>query len=70
MIYRGVVKNGTVILESAAGLPDGTEVQVEPLSSEPTWSEVLEDVIGQADNLPADLARNHDYYIHGTEKTP
>jgi len=28
MVYRGVVKGNVVVLEGAAGLPEGTEVEV------------------------------------------
>lgn len=31
MIYRGHVKNGVVILEDEAVLPEGAEVRVEPV---------------------------------------
>lgn len=32
-IYRGVVREGAVILEQPGGLPDGTEVQVTPIEA-------------------------------------
>jgi hypothetical protein len=31
MTYRGQVKNGVVVLEPNASLPEGTEVQVQPV---------------------------------------
>jgi hypothetical protein len=31
MTYRGQVKNGVIVLEPSASLPDGTQVQVRPL---------------------------------------
>ncbi len=35
------------------------------------WSETIErykEFIGMFDDLPADFARNHDHYTHGTPK--
>lgn len=34
MIYRGTVKQGVVELEDGATLPDGTQVNVEPLTAQ------------------------------------
>lgn len=68
MVYRGIVKNGIVILEPGAALPDGTSVEVQAIGDLPTWGEVLKDVIGKAEDLPSDFARNHDHYIHGAPK--
>jgi hypothetical protein len=31
MTYRGQVKNGVVVLEGTSALPEGTQVQVQPL---------------------------------------
>ena len=73
MTCKGRVKNGVVILEGGVSLPENAEVKVEvvgqgkpekPLS----WAEVFKDVIGSVDDMPADMARNHDHYIHGTPK--
>lgn len=71
MTYRGRVKNGVIVLDDSAALPDGTEVDVSLAvddSTEPTWGEVFKDIIGKAEGLPPDMARNHDHYIHGTPK--
>ncbi len=74
MTYRGRVKNGVIVLDDSAALPDGTEVQIEPVNGEdergPTLAERLKDVIGIAEGLPPDMARNHDHYIHGAPKKP
>ena len=74
MTYRGRVKNGVIVLDDSASLPDGTEVQIEPVNGEdergPTLAERLKDVIGIAEGLPPDMARNHDHYIHGTPRKP
>ena len=34
MTYRGTVKNGVIVLDSGAKLPDGTAVQVRPLEND------------------------------------
>ena len=71
MTYKGTVKGGVVVLEPSASLPEGTEVQVQPVSATvepPTWAEVFKDVIGKAQGLPPDMAKNHDHYLHGAPK--
>ena len=70
MTYRGKVQNGVVVLAGPDTLPEGTEVRVEPLEAtgEPTLAERFQDVIGAAVDLPADMADNHDHYLHGTPK--
>ena len=71
MSVIGIVENGKVVLPPGAQLPSGTRVRVEPLPSGepgPSHAEVLKDYIGIFDDLPRDLARNHDHYIHGTPK--
>lgn len=69
MTYRGRVRNSVIVLTPPAALPEGAEVEVFPTaSSGPTWAEVLEDIIGKAEGLPPDMARNHDHYIHGAPK--
>lgn len=52
---------------------DGIAVRLVPIpsalavgSSKPVdWSDVLEEFAGKAEGLPADMARNHDHYLHG-----
>ncbi len=70
MTYKGTVKGGVIVLEPNAAIPDGTEVRVEPVAKavDPTWGEVFKDVIGKAQGLPADMAKNHDHYLHGAPK--
>jgi hypothetical protein len=70
MTYRGRVQGGVIVLEDARGLLEGAEVQVQPVENAepPTWAEVLKEVIGTADGLPADSSRNHDHYLYGLEK--
>jgi hypothetical protein len=69
--YRGRVKDGVVILEKSASLPEGAEVEVSPIeakSDAPTLNERYKDFIGVVDGLPPDMAENHDHYIHGAPK--
>jgi hypothetical protein len=70
--YSGEVRNGVVEFEAGARPPEGTKVRVEPIGesdeSTPTLADRLRSVIGIVDGLPADLAEQHDHYIHGTPK--
>jgi hypothetical protein len=75
MTYRGIVKNGVIVLGETAALPEGTEVRVEPIargenfpSEGPTLAEQFRDVIGTVPDLPSDMAENHDHYLHGAPK--
>ena len=52
-------------------LPTGTRVRIEALPPKEqglSLSETLKDYIGIFDDLPPDLARNHDHYFHGAPK--
>jgi len=67
--YSGHVRNGVIVLDTPAQLPEGSQVEISPAeqaASEPTWAEVFRDVIGQARDLPADSSLNHDHYLYGT----
>jgi len=70
MVYRGRVKNGVVVLDDPTALPEGAEVQVEPVNEEdkPTLAEVFKDIIGSVNDLPPDMAHNHDHYLYGIPK--
>jgi predicted DNA-binding antitoxin AbrB/MazE fold protein len=68
MTYKGHVKNGVVVLDEPADLPDGAEVQIELAAEEQTLYERLKDVIGIVKGLPPDFAEQHDHYIHGKPK--
>lgn len=72
MVYRGEVKNGVVVLKEGVKLSDGTEVRVEPVSPDererPRVYERLAELAGKAKDLPSDLARQHDHYLHGRGK--
>ncbi len=75
MVYRGHVKGGVVVLEKGAGLPEGTEVRIEPVAAPEqspaegrTLAERFSDVIGTVPELPVDMAAQHDHYLHGAPK--
>ena len=78
MTYRGHVENGVVVLDPPAELPEGAVVEVSLIDSASgpdeaegqTLYEQYKDVIGIAEGLPSDLARNHDHYLHGQPKKP
>lgn len=71
MTYRGKVRDGVVILEQGGPLPEGTEVRVEPIDDADGTAglrDALLNLAGTLDGLPADMAENHDHYIHGTPR--
>lgn len=74
MTYLGQVKNGVVVFDRGVVLPEGSTVEVTVVRTPPeqapsdegaTLYERLRPVIGAAEGLPPDLARNHDHYLHG-----
>ncbi len=71
MSVLGHVQNGVVIFADGVSLPDGTAVRVESLecANQPAslQSQLLE-WAGKGVELPADLARRHDHYLHGQEE--
>lgn len=70
MKYTGKVMGGVIVLESDPGLKDGTIVYVEPTTESKisTVGARLKKFAGSMKNLPDDLARNHDHYLHGHAK--
>ena len=70
MVYRGVVKNGVVVLDPGVRLPEGSEVRVEPVSppTRKTLADQLGDLVGSVPDLPPDMAQQHDHYLHGAPK--
>ena len=71
MTLDGIVRNGMIVLEQGASLPEGTRVKVvaeQPdVAAKPTLLSLLE-LAGIAKDLPEDFAAQHDHYIHGTPK--
>lgn len=70
MTVEGTVKNGMIVLDQAAKLPDGTRVQVivpDGAAPQPTLQNLL-DLAGTVNDLPSDMALNHNQYLHGHPK--
>jgi hypothetical protein len=69
MTLQGIVHNGVVVFEQPPPLPEGTRVEVTvPASNHPTLSEKLLKYAGKVNDLPADMAEQHDHYLHGTPR--
>lgn len=71
MTYKGKIKNGVVVLESGASLPEGAEVVVESAAEHDEYASLREGLLqfaGVVKDRPSDIAYNHDHYIHGTPK--
>jgi hypothetical protein len=71
MTYRGRVRNGVIVLDAPASLPEGAEVEVSPMKTQreaSTWADVFKDVIGNAEGLPPDSSIHHDRYLYGEPK--
>ncbi len=71
MSYRGHVKNGVVLLDEPADLPEGSAVEVTPVTPVGSATDAgrwLLQFAGIIKDLPPDFAQNHDHYIHGTPK--
>ena len=74
MTYRGRIKNGVVVLDAGARLPEGTEVRVETIEpkSQDRSSDGQSPLFRAAERAKAtgvpDLAINHDHYLYGHAK--
>ena len=75
MSLEGRIHEGTVVFNQPVPLAEGTRVRVEPLPPEtaqsvesPSLLTRLGDVVGAIDDLPSDLASQHDHYLYGTPK--
>ncbi|MCG3200023.1 MAG: hypothetical protein HUU16_21085 [Candidatus Omnitrophica bacterium] len=77
MSYRGHIKNGVVVLDEPAALPEGAAVEVDAVSASCTadvackktrFQDRYGSVIGAISGMPPDLAENHDHYLHGRPK--
>ena len=69
MSFTGTIENGVVKLPSGLGLPDGTQVRVEPITKLAPRNELtrrLAEIAGKVSNLPTDFAAKHDQYVQGT----
>jgi predicted DNA-binding antitoxin AbrB/MazE fold protein len=77
MTLQGHIKNGAIVPDVPVVLPEGAAVQIEVVEkgseaeiveSRKTLAERFASIIGAARGLPADLADQHDHYLHGTPK--
>ncbi len=80
MTYRGHVEHGKIVVEEDLDLPEGTRVEVTPVSgktagrsrgpkkSKLTVSRRLLKYAGKARGMPPDAARNLDHYLYGHPK--
>ena len=73
MTYRGKFKNGVVVLEGDARLPEGTEVRVEPIVNGSKTADEADDPIFRITDFAIDtgipdLATNLDHYLYGHPK--
>lgn len=70
MQYRGTVRGGVVVLDQGSALEEGAEVWVElrPAPGENGKPTLWQKYAGIIDDLPPDMAANHDHYIHGGPK--
>jgi hypothetical protein len=72
MTYRGYVKNGQIALDDSVHFPEGTEVVVTLVEKPQANGEDLNTILlrhaGQGQDLPNDLASQHDHYAHGKPK--
>jgi hypothetical protein len=67
---EGTVEDGVVRLDIDPPLPNGLKVKVlvEREDAPQSLGDRLRKFKGIAQGLPADLANNHDHYLHGAPK--
>ena len=73
MELQGTVHNGVIVVDAGNPLPEGTRVTIVVAAKEKrdegiTLKDRLLKLAGTIDDLPSDMARNHDHYIHGVPK--
>jgi hypothetical protein len=62
MTYKGRVQHGVVVLDGPQRPREGAIVRVEEESVATPVGQALDELAGQAQGLPADLAERHDQY--------
>ena len=71
MSITAIVENDTIKLPPGLHLPDGTEVCIETKApADRSVAERYATLAGAAEDMPADLARNLDHYLHGHARKP
>ena len=76
MEMTGTITNGTVVLDVPYSIPEGTKVKVRVERAVEVKSEMAPSAVGKrllkhagtVAGLPADMAEQHDHYLHGTPK--
>lgn len=78
MVVNGQIKNGRIVLDQEAPLPEGMKVRVEFLpdkaeeqnseSGALSLGERMKGFSGTAKNLPPDASVNIDHYLYGHPK--
>jgi len=69
--FRGHIRNGVVVLDEPASLPEGSEVRVHLASTDEQLASLREGLLkfaGIVDDLPEDFSVNHDSYLYGTPR--
>jgi hypothetical protein len=75
MVFQGHIENGVAVFDEPAALPEGMKVRIVPIAAVATsdrdgttLAERFKNLIGAVDDLPDDIAENHDHYLYGTAK--
>ena len=77
MVLKGTMTNGVVVLDAGAAVPEGTRVEVtvpaatdakNPATAASPLGQRLMQLAGTANDLPPDMAAQHDHYLHGQPK--
>jgi hypothetical protein len=72
MTFQGHIENGVAVFDEPVSLPEGMKVRIVPITvgspkqaNPKTLAERFKGVIGAVDDLPDDMAENHDNYRRG-----
>jgi hypothetical protein len=73
MTYQGTVKNGAIVVEPGADLPEGAQVRIEVDLLQPVSSDQETDPLSRMSELAvdtgvSDLTTNIDHYLYGHPK--
>ena len=71
MTLEGTVVNGTIVLDQPHNLPEGArggDRQAQITGAADSSLASLLELAGSIDDLPPDMAQNHDHYLHGVPK--
>jgi hypothetical protein len=70
MELEGVVHNGVIVPDDAQALSEGTRVRIEPVMEikQTTFGELFGDLLVDCQELPPDLAAQHEHYRLGKPK--